>query len=55
LTFLLVSLVIAVLRGDAGCEVMSLPALLFGRGTSLPSILFSPIDWLERRIAGERR
>lgn len=49
LTFLIVSLAIAALRADSGCEVMALPGLLFGRRTHLVCILFSPIDWLERR------
>jgi len=47
-----VSLVVAAFRADPGCEVMSLPALIFRRHTQLPCILFSPIDALERKLCG---
>lgn len=51
LIFVGLSLVIAFLRADAGCEVMSIPGLLFGRRTRLACILFSPIDWLEEKLS----
>lgn len=51
LLFLGVSLLAAALRADPGCEVMSLPALLFGRRTHLVCLLFSPIDWAERKLS----
>lgn len=45
------SLVLDAVSGDAGCEVMAIPGLLFGRRTHLPCIAFSPIDWIEDKIA----
>ena len=54
--FVGISLVLQAVRGDGGCEVMSLPAILFGKRTHLACIAFSPIDWLEERVAqGPRR
>lgn len=50
LTFLSISLLLAALRGDAGCEVMSIPAMFTGKHTHLACLLFSPIDWCERGI-----
>ena len=49
LTFLGVSLVLAGLRGDFGCEVMVLPNVVSRRTTRLPCLVFSPIDRIERR------
>ncbi len=51
-----VSLLLQGIRSDGGCEVMSIPAILFGKRTHLVCIVFSPIDWVEERIAkrGER-
>ena len=53
LTFLGISLVVTALRADSGCEVMSIPGLIFKRHTHLACILFSPIDWIEKRMANE--
>lgn len=50
LAFLAVSLVLAASRADAGCEVMSVPSLVFGRRTHLMCLLFSPLDWVEQKI-----
>jgi hypothetical protein len=50
--FIGISLVVQGVRGDGGCEVMSIPGVLFGRRTHLVCIAFSPIDWLEERLAG---
>ena len=50
LTFIAVSLIMAGLRADSGCEVMSLPALFLGKHTHLACLLFSPIDWIEKRL-----
>ncbi len=47
LTFAGASLLLAGFRGDPGCEVMSIPGLVFKKHTHLVCILFSPIDWLE--------
>lgn len=48
--FIGVSLVLASLRADAGCEVMSIPGLLLRRKTHLACILFTPIDWVEQKL-----
>lgn len=48
LTFMAVSLIIAAVRADSGCEVMSIPAVILGKHTHLICILFSPIDWIEK-------
>ena len=50
LTFLAVTLIVAAIRADAGCEVMSIPAVLYGKHTHLTCLLFSPIDWVERKF-----
>jgi hypothetical protein len=49
-TFLAVSLLVASLRGDAGCELTSIPSALFGQRSRLACLVFSPIDWLERKL-----
>jgi len=50
LTFLSASLIMAALRSDPGCEVMSLPAVFLGKHTHLACLLFSPIDWVEKKF-----
>ena len=50
LTFLGVSLLLAGVRGDLGCEVMTIPGLVFKQHTHLACIVFSPFDWLEQRV-----
>jgi hypothetical protein len=55
LAFLAVSLVLAAVRADAGCEVMSIPSLAFGRRTHLMCLLFSPLDWVEEKIVAAMR
>lgn len=50
LSFAGVSLLLASVRGDPGCEVMSIPGLVFKKHTRLACLLFSPIDWLEAKI-----
>ena len=40
---------VVAVRADGGCEVMAIPSLIFGRYTHLACIVFSPIDWLERK------
>jgi hypothetical protein len=52
LTFLGVSLVLAGLRADSGCEVMALPNALSRKRSHLACLVFSPIDRLERRWRG---
>jgi len=46
------SLLLQTVRGDAGCEVLALPAALFRRPARLPGILFSPIDLVEKHLTG---
>ena len=50
LAFVGISLLIDVIRADAGCEVMALPGLLFNKRTHLACLAFTPIDWLEEKI-----
>lgn len=50
-TYVGASLILMAVRGDGGCEVMAFPALVVGRFTHLVCIAFSPIDWLEEKIA----
>lgn len=50
LTYLAAALFIAAIRGDGGCEVMSVPALFTEKHTHLACLLFSPIDWCESRF-----
>lgn len=51
-TYVGIALLIAGARADPGCEVMSIPGLVFGQQTHLACIAFSPIDWLEERLSG---
>lgn len=48
--FIGLSLVVAAVRSDGGCEVMSLPAIFTGHHTHLACLLFSPIDRVEARL-----
>lgn len=50
-SFIGLSLLLAGLGGDAGCEVMSIPGLLLRRKTHLACILFTPSDWLESKLS----
>ena len=52
LTFLATSLVLAGLRGDPGCEVISIPNTLFRKHTHLICLFFSPLDCLEKKLQG---
>ncbi|MGH8164699.1 MAG: hypothetical protein ACREP1_10230 [Rhodanobacteraceae bacterium] len=51
-TFLGASLLLAALRGDPGCEVMSIPRALFGGHSPIPCVVFSPLDWVEGKLRG---
>lgn len=55
LLFASASLLLAGVRGDPGCEVMSIPALILRRHVHLPCFIFSPIDWVETRVTGRIR
>jgi hypothetical protein len=50
--FVGISLLLQALRGDGGCEVMAIPAVLFRKRTHLACILFSPIDLIEKHLTG---
>lgn len=50
LAFVGLSLLIDVIRADAGCEVMALPGLLSKKRTHLACLAFTPIDWLEEKF-----
>jgi hypothetical protein len=43
------SMLLAALRGDAGCELVSLPDLVLGRRTEVWCPVFTPIDRVEAR------
>ena len=49
LLFVGVSLLFTALRNDAGCEVMTLPGMVFSRRTHLVCVALSPIDWVEEK------
>jgi len=51
LLFVGISLLVTAARADGGCEVMTLPGMLFGKRTHLICVTFSPIDWLETKFA----
>ena len=52
LLFVGVSLLFTAARNDAGCEVMTLPGMVFGQRTHLVCVVMSPIDWVEEKISG---
>ncbi|MDE3005753.1 MAG: hypothetical protein OXU33_05570 [Gemmatimonadota bacterium] len=54
LLFVGISLLFSAARAEGGCEVMTLPGMIFGSRTHLCCIAFSPIDWAEARIAKRR-
>jgi hypothetical protein len=49
-TFLGMSLLIAAWQAGPGCELMAIPDLLFGKNAEMPCLIFSPLDWLERKL-----
>lgn len=49
--FVGVSLLLTSIRADGGCEVMTIPGMLFGKRTHLVCIVFSPLDWLEGALS----
>ena len=48
--FLGVSLLLTGIRGDGGCEVMTLPGMILGKRTHLVCIVLSPLDWVEEKL-----
>jgi hypothetical protein len=53
-TFLSLSLVVAGVRADPGCEVMSIPAIFLRKHTDVACLIFSPFDRLERTLRRRR-
>jgi hypothetical protein len=53
-TFLGISLIVAGVRAQPGCEVMAIPGALFRQRTELACVFFSLTDWLERRWRSKR-
>jgi hypothetical protein len=53
-TFFGVSLVVAAVRADPGCEVMAIPDVLLRRRVELACLFFSPLDAWERRWRSRR-
>ena len=51
LLFVGVSLLFTAVRNDAGCEVMTLPGMVFGQRTHLVCVAISPIDWVEEKMS----
>ena len=49
--FVGVSLLLTAIVGDPGCEVMSIPGLFLRKRTHLACIAFTPLDWVEEKIA----
>ena len=49
------SMLLAALRGYAGCEVLALPNWLLRRDNQIGCLLFGPVDHLERRAAHHPR
>lgn len=54
LSYIGLSLLIDVVRSDAGCEVMAIPGLLLRNRTHLVCIAFSPIDAFEQSRRSRR-
>jgi len=50
-----VSLLLQAIRSEGGCEVVSIPGILFRRPTHLACIVFSPVDWLESWMSRGRQ
>ena len=48
--FLGISLFLTGIRGDGGCEVMTIPGMILGNRTHLVCIVLSPLDWLEEKL-----
>lgn len=47
LTYLTVSFLVDAVQGNAGCEVLALPGLMFGSRADVPCLLLCPIDHAE--------
>lgn len=53
--FLGVSMLLAAVRGDAGCEVLAIPNLVTRRQDQIGCLIYSPIDALEDRQRAHRQ
>ena len=53
-TFLGISLVVAGVSAQPGCEVMAIPSALLRQRSELACLVFSSTDWLERRWRSKR-
>jgi hypothetical protein len=53
-TFLGVSMLVAAVRGYAGCEVLAIPNLVSGREDQIGCILYTPIDAAEESRSARR-
>ncbi len=52
--FIGVSLLVATLRGDAGCEAVAIPNAIAGRKDPTGCVLYSPLNAIERRRSRDR-
>lgn len=52
-TFLGISLVVAGVRANPGCELMAIPGVFFRKHTELACPIFSPLDRLEGKLRGK--
>jgi hypothetical protein len=48
------SMLLAAVRGYAGCEVLAASNWLLGRDDQVGCLLFGPLDHLERRLRADR-
>lgn len=53
-TFLGASMLVAAIRGYAGCEVLAIPNMASGRDDQIGCILYTPIDRAEAARSGSR-
>lgn len=49
-----ISMIVAALRGDAGCEVLAFANATSGHRDSTGCVAFAPIDLVDNRLAGPR-
>ncbi len=55
LTFLGISLVLAGVRGDPGCEVMTIPNAILRKTLRLSCLVFGSVDFIEKKRAVSRK
>jgi hypothetical protein len=54
LSFLGVSMLVAAIRGYAGCEILAIPNVLSGRDDQVGCVLYTPIDAMEEARSANR-